>query len=155
MIHAAGNGHALIGVMNVFGVHFGAVRLGNFEGEEPLGGRVIGEEREIWDVKVFWCVVIFIMNGGIRDVVDWWEELGKFSFFDMVDFFIGCDSGLSIFSLGGGEDRGRGMKDSGISNGIHIGGARGRVVVAVIHGYSEEVGVGEDRRVLVKICEAR
>ena len=143
----------MVGIVNVFGKCFGAIGLGNFEGEEPLGGRVIVEEGEVWDIKVLWCVVVFIMNRGVRDVIDWWEELRNFSFFDMVDFFKGCDSGLSVFSLGGGEDRGRGMKDSGISNGVCIGGVRGRAVVFT-HGYSEEVEVREERRVLVKVCEA-
>ena len=94
--HTANDSHALIGAMNVFGEFLGAVRLGNFEGEKSLGGRVVGEEREVWDVEVFWCLIFIIVDEGIGDIVGWWEELGNFSFFDMVDFFESCDSGPGI-----------------------------------------------------------
>ena len=51
----------------------------------------------------------------------------------LADFFKGCDSGPSVISLCSGEDRGRSIKDSGISDGICIGGVRGRAIVAVVH----------------------
>ena len=73
--HTADDSHALIGIMNVFSEFLGAVRLGNFEGEKSLGSRVIGEEREVWDVEVLWCFFFIIVDGRIRDVVGWWEEL--------------------------------------------------------------------------------
>ena len=92
------------------------------------------------------------MNRRIRDVVNWWEDVGNFSFFDMIDLFKGSDCGPSIVSFCGGEDRGRSVKDGSVCNGIYIGGARGRVVVFA-HGYSEEVEVREEKRVLVKVCE--
>ena len=133
----------------------GAVRLGDFEGEESLGSRVIGEEREVWNVEVLWCFFFIIVDGGIRDIVGRWEELGNFSFFNVVDFFEGCNSGAGVFSLGSGEDRGRGVEDGGVGNGIFVGGARGgAVVVLVVIRHDREVEVREEGRVLIKVCEA-
>ena len=42
--HAAGDSHALIGVMNVLGEYFGTIGLWDFEREEALGSG------EVWDV---------------------------------------------------------------------------------------------------------
>ena len=95
------------------------------------------------------------MDGRLRDIVDWWEELGNFSFFDMVDLFKCCDGGPSIFGFGGGKDRGRSVKDGGVGNGIFVGGARsGAVVVLVVIRHDGEVEVREEGRVLIKVCEA-
>ena len=153
--HAADDSHALVGVMNVFGEFLGAVRLGNFKGEESLRGRVIGEEGEVWNVEVLRCFIFIIVDGGVRDIVGWWEELGDFSFFDMVDFFKCCDGGPSVFGFGSGEDRGQGVEDGGVGNGIFICGTRGRVVVVlVVIRHDREVKVGEEGRVLIKVCEA-
>ena len=153
--HAADDSHALVGVMNVFGEFLGAVRLGNFKGEESLRGRVIGEERKVWNVEVLWRFVFIIVDGGVRDIVGRWEELGNFSFFNMVDFFKHCDGGPSVFSFSSGEDRGRGVEDGGVGNGIFICGARGRaVVVLVVIRHDREVEVREEGRVLIKVCEA-
>ena len=153
--HAADDGHALVGVMNVFSEFLGAVRLGNFKGEESLRGRVIGEEGEVWNVEVFWCFIFIVVDGGARDIVGWWEEVGNFSFFDMVDFFESCDSGSSVFSFGSGEDRGRGVEDGGVGNSVFICSTRGRaVVVHIIIRHDREVEVFEEGRVLIKVCEA-
>ena len=48
--HTANDSHALIGVMNIFGEYFRAVRLWDFKWEESLGSGVIGEERKVWNV---------------------------------------------------------------------------------------------------------
>ena len=50
LAHAANNSHALIGVMNVFGKYFRAVRLRDFKREESVGSDVIEEEGEVLDV---------------------------------------------------------------------------------------------------------
>ena len=48
--HAANNSHALIGVMDVFGEYFRAIRLWDFKREESVGSGVIKEEGKVWDV---------------------------------------------------------------------------------------------------------
>ena len=81
--------------------------------------------------------------------------MGNFSFFDMVDLFKCCDGGLSIFGLSRGKDRGRGVEDSGVGNGIFVGGTRGgAVIVLVVIRHDSEVKVREEGRVLIKVCEA-
>ena len=96
----------MIGIMNVFGESLGAIRLGNFKGEKSLGNGVVWEEREVRNVEVLWCFFFVIVDGRVRDIVGWWEESGNFPFFDMVDFFEGCDGGAGVFALGSGKDRG-------------------------------------------------
>ena len=81
--------------------------------------------------------------------------MGNFSFFDMVDLFKCCDGGSIVFGLGRGKDRGRGVEDGGVGNGIFVGGARGgAVVVLVVIRHDREVEVREEGRVLIKVCEA-
>ena len=77
--------------MDIFGDCFRAIRLWDFEGKESVGSGVIREEGEIWDVKVFWGAIIFIMDGRVQNIMNWGKELRNFSFFDMIDFFKGSD----------------------------------------------------------------
>ena len=59
---------------------------------------------------------------------------------------------MSLFS---GGDRGQGVEDGGIGNGIVVGGARGgAVIVLVVVRHDREVEVREEGRVLIKVCEA-
>ena len=94
------------------------------------------------------------MDGRVGDVVDWWKGLRDFPFFNMVEFFKGSDSGLSVISFCGSKDWRRGMEDSGVGNGVGIGSTRSGVVKVVVHGYDMEVKVREKRRVLIKVCKA-
>ena len=74
---------------------------------------------------------------------------------NVIDFFKCTDGGPSIICFCSVENRGRGVEDSGVGNGICKGCMRGRAVIAVVHGSDKEVKVREERRVLVKVCKAR
>ena len=144
----------MIGVIDVLGEYFRAVRLWDLEGEELVGCGMIGEEGKVRDVHIFWGTVIVIMDRGIRDIVDWWKGLRDFSFLNMIDFFEGSDSGLSVIHFCGSEDRVEGMENGSVGNGVFVGSVGGRTVEAVMHRHDRRVKVREERRVLIEICEA-
>ena len=56
-----------------------------------IGGGAVEKEREVWDFQVFWSTITVIVDGRIRDVVDWWKSLRDFSILNMIDFFEGSD----------------------------------------------------------------
>ena len=140
--------------MDVLGDYFGAIRLWNFEGKESVGGGMIEKEGEVWDIKVFWGVVVFIMDGGVRNVIDWGKELRDFSFFDMIDFFKSSDGRPGVVSFCSSVNGVGCVKDRGVGKGAFIGSARSRAFVVFVSGrHDKEVEVREEGGILNEVCK--
>ena len=94
------------------------------------------------------------MDRGVRDVINWWKGLREFPFFSVIVFFKCSNGGLGVVSFSGSKDRVGSMENSGVGDGIFIGGVRGGAIEALTHVHDKRVKVREEMRVLVKVAEA-